>query len=149
MKSRKGIGLAVALVLVLSAFGYLMYGGIGDNLVYFLEPPELLARGDAAYDTPVRLGGMVVPGSVVWDADAINLEFEMKGTGDQTIAVHSSKAPPQMFRENTGVIVEGRLTRAGVFEASNVMVRHSNEYSPPAEGEDPHTKYRTLMQDQT
>ena len=39
--------------------------------------------------------------------------------------------------------------RSGVFEASNVMVKHSNEYSPPAPGEDPHTKYRTLVQDQT
>ncbi len=149
MKSRKGIGLVVALVLVLGAFGYMVYGGIGENLVYFLEPPELLARGEAAYDTPVRLGGMVVPGSVVWDAEAINLSFEMKSSGTETIEVHSSKAPPQMFRENMGVVVEGKLTRAGVFEASNVMVRHSNEYSPPAPGEDPHTKYRSLVQDQT
>lgn len=148
MKSRrKGIGIAVALVLVLSAFGYMVYGGIGENLVYFLEPPELLARGESAFDTPVRLGGMVVPGSVVWDADAINLTFQMKGAGPETIEVHSSKAPPQMFRENMGVIVEGKLTRAGVFEASNLMVKHSNEYSPPKPGEDPHTKYRSLIQD--
>ncbi len=148
MKPRgKKIGLLVAAVLVLSAFGYMVYGGIGENLVYFLTPPELLAKGDAAYDTPVRLGGMVVPGTVDWDAEAINLRFRMKGEGEETIEVHSNKAPPQMFRENMGVVVEGRLTRAGVFEASTLMVKHSNEYSAPAPGEDAHSKYKSLVRD--
>jgi cytochrome c-type biogenesis protein CcmE len=88
---------------------------------------------------------MVVPGSVEWDAEAINLTFRMKDTGEETIEVHSNKAPPQMFRENMGVVVEGKLTRAGVFEASTLMVKHSNEYSAPQEGEDLHEKYRSLM----
>lgn len=142
---RKGIGLVAGGAVVLSAFGYLVYGGIGDNIVYFLTPAELLEKGEAAYDAPVRLGGMVVPGSVEWDAEAINLTFRMKDTGEETIEVHSNKAPPQMFRENMGVVVEGKLTRAGVFEASTLMVKHSNEYSAPQEGEDLHEKYRSLM----
>lgn len=142
---KKGIGLVAAGAVVLSAFGYLVYGGIGDNIVYFLTPAELLEKGEAAYDAPVRLGGMVVPGSVEWDAEAINLTFRMKDTGEETIEVHSNKAPPQMFRENMGVVVEGKLTRAGVFEASTLMVKHSNEYSAPQEGEDLHEKYRSLM----
>lgn len=144
---RTRIGLIAAGALLLSAFGYLVYGGIGDNLVYFLTPPELLAKGEAAYDAPVRLGGMVVPGTVEWDAEAIELSFEMKGAGAETIEVHSSSAPPQMFRENMGVVVEGRLTRAGIFEASTLMVKHSNEYTAPKPGEDPHTKYRSLVRE--
>jgi cytochrome c-type biogenesis protein CcmE len=50
-----------------------------------------------------------------------------------------------MFRENMGVVVEGKLTRAGIFEASSLMVKHSNEYSAPAEGEDLHEKYKNMM----
>jgi cytochrome c-type biogenesis protein CcmE len=94
-----------------AAFGYLVYGGIGDNLVYFVTPTELLARGRAAYD-PVRLGGEVKPGTVQWDADALDLRFELTdGTAD--VAVHSRGAPPQMFRDGMGVVVEGRLTATG------------------------------------
>ncbi|HSH46734.1 MAG TPA: cytochrome c maturation protein CcmE, partial [Longimicrobiales bacterium] len=70
MKKGKPL-LALATVLVLGGFGYLIWGGLGSNLVYFLTPAELLARGDAAYETPVRLGGQVVPGSINWDADAL------------------------------------------------------------------------------
>ena len=38
------IGAVVALV---GAFGYLAYGGVEDNLVYFLTPSELLYRRKA------------------------------------------------------------------------------------------------------
>jgi cytochrome c-type biogenesis protein CcmE len=143
---RKGtIGGLVAAVIVLSGFGYLMYGNIGDNLVYFVTPGELLAKGADAYDKPIRLGGQVVAGTVQWDAEALDLRFTLQDE-DGTIQVQSRKAPPAMFREGQGVIVEGRLSRAGVFESSSVMVKHSNEYRPPEGHEEmPEDKYRDLI----
>jgi cytochrome c-type biogenesis protein CcmE len=120
------------LVLILSGFGYLVYGGIGENLVYFLTPAELHAKGSAAYDVPVKLGGMVVPGTVQWDAHRLDLRFRLS-EGTKTVEVHSTKSPPQMFREGQGVIVEGKLNRNGIFESTNLMVKHSNEYRPPAD----------------
>jgi cytochrome c-type biogenesis protein CcmE len=143
---RKGtIGGLVAAVIVLSGFGYLMYGNIGDNLVYFVTPGELLAKGADAYDKPIRLGGQVVAGTVQWNAEALDLRFTLQDE-DGTIQVQSRKAPPAMFREGQGVIVEGRLSRAGVFESSSVMVKHSNEYRPPEGHEEmPEDKYRDLI----
>jgi cytochrome c-type biogenesis protein CcmE len=49
-------------VVILAGFGYLVYGGIGENIVYFLTPGELAQKGEEAYDAQVRLGGMVVRG---------------------------------------------------------------------------------------
>ena len=60
--------------------------------------------------------------------------------------VRSTGAPPQMFRDGMGVIVEGRVGSAGVFEASNLMVKHSNEYRAPKPGEEAHEKYKELIQ---
>jgi cytochrome c-type biogenesis protein CcmE len=131
---------------VLAGFGYLLYGGIGDNLVYYLSPMELAARGDAAYDTPVRLGGIVMPESVRWDADALDLRFRI-GDGDTELEVHSRGAPPQMFRDGIEVLVEGRLSQAGVFESTNLMVKHSNEYRAPEEGERPQDLYPDLLRE--
>ena len=147
MKRHKRTGLALALIVVLSSFAYLIYGGIGENLVYFLTPGELIAKGNAAYDKPVRLGGLVMPGSHSWDADRLDLQFTLQDEGG-SVRVHSRKAPPAMFREGQGVIVEGKLTRAGVFEASNVMVKHSNEYRPPEDGHPkPEEMYRSLIRE--
>ena len=135
--------MVVALAAILATFAYLVYGGIGENLVYFLTPEELVARGDQAYDVQVRLGGQVVPGSVVWNAEAVDLKFAISD-GAKTIPVHSSGAPPQMFRDGIGVVVEGRYHRAGTFESTSVMVKHSNEYRAPKPGEKPAEMYRSL-----
>lgn len=140
------IGFVVGLVVILSGFAYLLYGGIGDNLVYFVTPTELLEKGEAAFDAPVRLGGQVAPGTVRWDAEALDLRFAITD-GEKTIEVHSTGAPPQMFRDGIGVIVEGRLTREGIFESTNLMVKHSNEYRPPAEGHPPSEMYRSLIRE--
>jgi cytochrome c-type biogenesis protein CcmE len=142
--NRRGIGLLVGVVVILSGFGYLVSGGIGENLVYFLTPGELLERGSDIYDRPVRLGGQVQPGTVEWDAHALDLRFTLQ---DETghVTVRSRKAPPQMFREGMGVVVEGRYTRDGVFESTNLMVKHSNEYRAPEEGHDPKEMYRSLI----
>lgn len=136
--------MVAGLVVVLGGFGYLLYGGIGENLVYFWTPSELMAQGAEAIDSPVRLGGQVVPGSVQWDAEALDLKFRVTD-GSETFEVHSTGAPPQMFRDGIGVVVEGRLTEAGVFESTNLMVKHSNEYRAPPEGHQPEEMYRSLM----
>jgi len=141
---RRGL-LIAGVVVILSGFGYLMYGGIGENLVYFLTLSELLAKGPEAVDAPVRLGGMVKPGSVEWNAEELDLRFVLTDGAEQ-VPVHATGAPPTMFRDTIGVVVEGRLTGTGVFESTNLMVKHSNEYRAPPEGEKPEQMYRTLME---
>jgi len=105
----------------------------------------LLARGNNAYDVPIRLGGQVMPGSIQWNAEAIDLRFKVTD-GERVIDVHSRGAPPQMFRDGIGVVVEGRYGRSGTFESTNLMVKHSNEYRAPKPGERPHDLYKSLLQ---
>jgi len=142
VKRPKRVGLVVGLVAVLGAFGYLIAGGIGDNLVYFVTPTELVARGPAGYEAPVRLGGEVKPGTVLWDAEALDLRFSLTD-GTQDVPVYSKGAPPQMFRDGMGVVVEGRMTEGG-FQSTNLMVMHSNEYRAPDEGNAPKDRYHQL-----
>ncbi|HYD51642.1 MAG TPA: cytochrome c maturation protein CcmE, partial [Gemmatimonadaceae bacterium] len=77
---------------------------------------------------------------------SLDLRFKVTD-GAQTIAVRSKGAPPQMFRDGIGVILEGRYNASGVFESSTVMVKHSNEYKPPKHGEKPEELYKSLMKD--
>jgi cytochrome c-type biogenesis protein CcmE len=62
-------------VIIVGVFAYLLYGGIDQNVVYFLTPHELLAKGTRAIDAPVRLGGQVKPGSVKWNDATLDLRF--------------------------------------------------------------------------
>ena len=144
-QGRRKSALVVAVVVIVAAFGFLLYGGIDRNVVFFLTPEELLSRGPSAYDVPVRLGGLVAPGSVQWDADKLDLHFVVMDSGGQSVRVHSTGAPPQMFRDGMGVVVEGRYHRSGVFESTNLMVKHSNEYRKPEHGERPQGMYKSLQ----
>ena len=137
-------GLAVMAVV----FAWLMFGGLKDNVVFFLTPREVLAKGADGVGVPMRLGGMVKAGSVKWDAQALDLRFTVTD-GQREMLVHSTGAPPQMFRDSMGVIVEGRVGAGGVFEATNLMVKHSNEYRAPKPGEEAHEKYKTLIRPAT
>lgn len=141
MKRQWMIGGAAAIVAV---FAWLLFGGLRDNVVFFLTPQELLAKGNDGVGVPVRLGGQVKPGSVNWNAQTLVLQFVVTD-GAREVGVRSTGAPPQMFRDGMGVIVEGRVGGGGVFEATNLMVKHSNEYRAPKPGEEAHEKYKTLM----
>jgi cytochrome c-type biogenesis protein CcmE len=145
VEGRRKSALVVAAVTIVAAFGFLLYGGIDRNVVFFLTPEELLERGTSAYDVPVRLGGLVAPGSVQWDAEKLELRFVVTDSGGQSVNVHSTGAPPPMFRDNMGVVLEGRYHRNGVFESTNVMVKHSNEYRKPEHGGRPQEMYRSLQ----
>lgn len=131
-------------VAIVAVFAWLLFGGLQKNVVFFLTPKELLAKGSEGVGVPVRLGGQVKPGSTRWDANTLDLRFTVTdGAGD--IPVKSTGAPPQMFRDGMGVVVEGRFQH-GLFQATNLMVKHSNEYRAPKPGEEAHEKYKTLIQ---
>lgn len=135
-------------VVIVAVFGWLLFGGLEKNVVFFLTPKELLAKGTEGIGVPVRLGGQVKPGSVKWDPQTLNLRFTVTD-GAREMQVHSTGAPPQMFRDGMGVVVEGRVGAGGVFEATGLMVKHSNEYRAPKPGEEAHEKYKTLIQQST
>ena len=141
--TRRGWLVAGAAALVVT-FAWLLYGGLDKNVVFFLTPNELLAKGANGYDVPVRLGGQVKPGSVKWDEKTLDLRFAITD-GNGEVTVHSTGAPPQMFRDGMGVVVEGRYGRDGVFNSTALMVKHSNEYRAPKPGERPQEMYKTLM----
>ncbi len=128
---------ALAIVWVLGVLIYVSWEDLGDNLVYYWTPGETLAKAQslANKDATIRLGGVVAKDSVRWNAEALELRFDIADDmtpGAKAIQVDSKGAPPQMFREGIGVVVEGRLGGDGVFHSERVMVNHSNEYRPPS-----------------
>jgi cytochrome c-type biogenesis protein CcmE len=142
--SRRGRWFAIGAVAVAAiSLGVLTVGGIGKNLVYYWGPTELHAAGDKAVGATIRLGGLVAKNSLVRPASGSGLEFDVIDRAGGRVRVHCSGVPPQMFRENIGVVVEGTMTRAGHFESNRLMVSHSNEYRAP--GDDPRVDVKSLM----
>jgi cytochrome c-type biogenesis protein CcmE len=132
MRRKTRLFMVGAFVVAAIAFAVIAASSINKNLVYYWTPSDLYAAGDKAYGASIRLGGMVAPGSIK-KLGGSAVEFDVY---DSTKRVHvkTSTVPPQMFRENIGVVVEGTMLKGGYFESRRLMVSHNNEYKAPEKG---------------
>jgi cytochrome c-type biogenesis protein CcmE len=112
--------LGVAAVLVLNAFE--------KNLVFFFTPSQVAAK-EAPHERPFRIGGLVVPGSVVRAPDGVTVQFVVTDTAENIPVVYKGLLP-DLFREGKGVVTQGSLRPDGVFVASEVLAKHDENYTP-------------------
>jgi len=133
MRHKSRLFMIIAFAVAAVAFIVIAWGGINKNLVYYWTPTDLHAAGDKAYGATIRLGGMVTRGSIRNRTGVSGLEFDVHDASG-VVHVKSSGVPPQMFRENIGVVVEGTMTKAGYFQCNRLMVSHNNEYKAPKAG---------------
>ena len=133
MKRSSRLFMLAAFLVAGAAFIVIAWGGINKNLVYYWTPTDLHKAGDKAYGATIRLGGMVSKGSIKNRSGVSGLEFDVHDASG-IVHVKSSGVPPQMFRENIGVVVEGTMTKGGYFQCNRLMVSHNNEYKAPKSG---------------
>jgi cytochrome c-type biogenesis protein CcmE len=126
--------LVVALVLVAGALGWVAASGLKGSLVYYSTPTELLRKGQGAVGERIRLGGLVLPGSIRRDGGAVTF---VVSDGTTRLTVIDERGVPSLFRDGRGVVVEGQLRPDGAFHADTVLVKHNDVYTPPRPGETP------------
>jgi cytochrome c-type biogenesis protein CcmE len=129
-RRRVRIRLLVLAVVVLAGIGVLAFAGLSGSLVYYKTTSELLAD-PGLQGHRVRVGGLVVAGSVHTTADGVRFELT---DGVREVPVVNTGQPRGVFRDGQGAVVEGELGRDGVFRSDVLLVKHSNEYEPPAGG---------------
>ncbi len=129
-RKRLVYGLFGAGVLVLA--GFMINQALNTSLVYFILPNEYAQQPSQYEDRRIRLGGLVAPESVRFDDLDLQLTF-LVTDGIESYPVQHVGAPPELFRENAGVVIEGRFDE-GVFVSDNLLIKHSEVYEAPADG---------------
>ena len=114
----------VATALVLNAFR--------GNLVFFFSPTQVAAQ-EAPAGRAFRLGGLVESGSLRREGDGMTIRFIVTDTMRQVPVVYRGLLP-DLFREGKGVVARGQL-RDGVFQATEVLAKHDENYMPPEAAE--------------
>lgn len=128
----------VALLAAGGALAFIAFGNMGQNLVYYWSPAEVISNGEKAFGPTIRMGGVVKKGTIHWDEGHTQISFAVADGKDDNasfVNVRSTEIPPQMFREGIGVVVEGTYDKSGVFTSNRLMVNHSNEYRAPKPGQ--------------
>lgn len=114
-------GVAAAAALAISA--------MGENMLYFFSPTQIQA-GEAPTGRTLRVGGLVVPGSVQREPGGLTVQFSLTDQA-QSIAVRYSGILPDLFREGQGIVAMGSIDNNGVFQAEEVLAKHDENYMPP------------------
>lgn len=122
------------LVLVLIAMAALIGAALlaawalRNQASYFYVPNDIAANPPAP-DRAVRLGGMVETGSLKTDADGVTIRFVV-GDGKARVPVKFKGITPDLFKEGSGVVAEGKLGADGTFVADNLLAKHDEKYVP-------------------
>ncbi|HZB68945.1 MAG TPA: cytochrome c maturation protein CcmE [Sphingomicrobium sp.] len=129
-KNQRLVLVIAAAVAVLAAVLLAMWG-LKDRAAYFYTPADI-AAGRAAEGKAMRLGGMVEMGSVQKQSDGVSIRFTVVD-GEARTPVAYRGIVPDLFREGSGVVAEGRLER-GTFVADSILAKHDERYMPPQLG---------------
>ena len=121
----------IAIAAVLGAVLLAMWG-LRERAAYFYTPAEI-AAGKAASGQAIRLGGMVETGSIRKEADGVTIRFIVTD-GPAKTRVQFRGIPPDLFREGSGVVAEGRLGADRTFIADTILAKHDERYMPPELG---------------
>ena len=121
----------LAIIAVLAAVLLAMWG-LKDRAAYFFTPIEI-AIGKAEQGRAIRLGGMVERGSIREESDGVTVRFVVTD-GEARIPVRFRGITPDLFREGSGVVAEGRL-QGETFVADEILAKHDERYMPPQIGD--------------
>lgn len=109
--------------------GLLAVSGLKQEASFFYAPGDV-AQSGLPLDRAVRLGGMVQEKSIRHDADGVTIHFIVED-GKATVPVTFKGIVPDLFKEKSGVVAEGRFQPDGSFIATNLLAKHDERYMPP------------------
>jgi len=114
-------GVAAATGLVIAA--------MGENMLYFYSPSQIRA-GEAPSGPSIRVGGLVVEGSVQ-RSDGLEVSFSLTD-GAETVGVSYAGILPDLCRGGQGIVASGVLETGGArLRAEEVLAKHDENYMPP------------------
>ena len=133
-RKRRLAVVSIILITLASATGLVLYA-LSQNIDLFYTPTELVEGKGAAQVKPevgqrLRIGGMVVPGSVQRVGNGLTVAFDLIDTGPAVVTVEFDGILPDLFREGQGIVAQGELIAPNRIRASEVLAKHDEEYMP-------------------
>jgi cytochrome c-type biogenesis protein CcmE len=132
-RRQKRLMVVSAILLVVGgAIGLMLYA-LTQNIDLFYTPSEIIQGKEGQIPQVgqrLRIGGMVVPGTVKRDQETLAVSFDLMDTGP-IVTVSYQGILPDLFREGQGIVATGVLTKSNHIEAHEVLAKHDEEYMPP------------------
>ena len=102
---------------------------LGQNANFFYTPSQV-SSGEAPVGIFIRAGGMVVNDSLVRHPDSLDATFKVTD-GSADLTIRYAGILPDLFAEGEAAIAAGKVDSAGVLQATEVLAKHDENYTPP------------------
>ena len=126
---RQRLIIVAFIVVGASAAATLIFRALSDNMNFFYAPAQI-AGGEAPTGRTIRVGGLVVPGSLKRAESGLDLAFRVTDNRAE-LGVDFRGILPDLFSEGKGVVAVGELMPGGRFKAAEVLAKHDENYMPP------------------
>jgi cytochrome c-type biogenesis protein CcmE len=130
-RKNQRLSLLLLAIAAVTAAVLLAMSALKDQAAYFYAPADLVKLGYPPAERSVRIGGMVAPGSLRRLADGVTVTFIVKDETPHTIRVRYTGILPDLFKEDSGVVAEGRFQADRLFVATEILAKHDENYMPP------------------
>lgn len=128
VRKKRLITISAILIIIGAAVGLMLYA-LQQNINLFYSPSQV-SEGEAPNNVMLRVGGMVVEGSIHRDPTSLAVQFEVTDYA-HTVKVEYKGILPDLFREGQGIVAQGKLNQDKVLIAQEVLAKHDENYMPP------------------
>jgi len=135
-RRKKRLTLITAIILGLSiSLGLVLYA-LQQNIDLFYTPTEIVMGKNETGIKPevgqrLRIGGLVLDGSVKRDPDSLKVSFQLSDVGGEIVTIYFDGILPDLFREGQGIVAQGVLKSTREIDAFEVLAKHDENYMPP------------------
>jgi cytochrome c-type biogenesis protein CcmE len=126
---KKKLGIILFIAAGLSVATGVTLFALSQNINMFFTPTQV-ANGEVQVDTHFRIGGMVKDNSIERSGDSLRVAFVTTDFVSE-VPIQFEGILPDLFREGQGIVAEGKIDNAGVFQASKVLAKHDENYMSP------------------
>lgn len=137
LRRKKRLWFGCALLVASILMSWLVVVALDQNMNLFYLPSEVLyGKTNQADLKPrigqhIRVGGMVVEGSVQRNVDTMLVSFDLRDQTDEKITIQFEGLLPDLFREGQGIVAQGTLINQHTLVAREVLAKHDETYVPP------------------
>ncbi len=127
-KRKQRLIIVLGIVAGVSVAATFMGVALQENINLYFSPTDV-AAGKAPLNRRIRVGGLVVAGSLK-RGEQLDVRFDVTDNVE-SLTIQYDGILPDLFREGQGIIANGKLTESGVVVADEVLAKHDEEYMPP------------------
>ena len=126
----KRFNFLIIFILAIASTIFFVLKALEEKIVFFYSPTEILNKDVKLNDT-IRVGGLVVDNSIVYDNGGLEVFFTITDKKN-LLNITYKGILPDLFREGQGIVAEGNIDIAkNIFLAQKVLAKHDENYMPP------------------